>query len=68
MNQIYYISSIHSSDSNTVSARITYYIGVNNLLVEEHDSGMLISSNNSITDSDVIIIDSAMASLGYLRP
>ncbi len=68
MNQLYYISSIHSSDSDTVSDRINYYLGPNNLTVSEEESGMLISSNSIIDQLEVIKIDAAMSSLGYLRP
>ncbi len=68
MNQLYYISSIHSSDSDTVSDRINYYLGSNNLTVSEEESGMLISSNSIIDQLEVIKIDAAMSSLGYLRP
>jgi len=68
MNSLYYIASIHSSDSNTVSERINYYLGYNPFSVTEQDSGILITSDNPIIDSDVMKIDSAMSSLGYLRP
>jgi hypothetical protein len=68
MSQLYYISSIHSSDSNTVSDRINYYIGPNTLTVSEEESGILITSNSVIDQLEVIKIDSAMSSMGYLRP
>lgn len=67
MNTFKYLSSNHSSGLEITRDRISYYLDINDFNLIE-DSGFIITFQTSLAKSDVIKLDAAMSSLGYVRP
>lgn len=68
MTTLYYISNNHSFDSNTAVERITYYTDLTGISVTEENSNLIVTSNEALSKVEIINIDAALSSLGYLRP
>lgn len=67
MNTFKYLSSNHSSGIEITRERISYYLDNNNFDLIE-DNGFTIIFQTNLTKSDIIKLDAAMSSLGYVRP
>jgi len=64
MTTLKYTSSIHGSDPISIKDRVSYYLDNNNFEVLED---AFIEFSEELTKDQIIKIDAAMASLGYVR-
>lgn len=68
MNSLLYHPTTHSSNPATIKQRIDFYVENNLFDVALNEfSCVVVSSETNFSKQEIINIDSAMSSLGYLR-